>query len=141
MDSDGPEPLATVGQLSSPHFASFFEPPLYTPEDPSSLFDKRPADIPSFPLPPPPHAAPAHAPARASVIAPVRVIVVDHGGHRVGQGPSRVANYQLPPLSGFREWHLNGSIFGVATIPCHAIFTEFEGCKGDTLVGRVKRLE
>lgn len=28
MDSDGPEPLATVGQLSSPRFASFFEPPL-----------------------------------------------------------------------------------------------------------------
>lgn len=24
LDSDGPEPLATVGQLSSPHFASFF---------------------------------------------------------------------------------------------------------------------
>lgn len=30
LDSDGPEPLATVGQLSSPRFASFFEPPLYT---------------------------------------------------------------------------------------------------------------
>jgi len=32
LDSDGPEPLATVGQLSSPRFASFFEPPLYTRE-------------------------------------------------------------------------------------------------------------
>lgn len=29
LDNDGPEPLATVGQLSSPRFASFFEPPLY----------------------------------------------------------------------------------------------------------------
>lgn len=26
LDNDGPEPLATVGQLSSPRFASFFEP-------------------------------------------------------------------------------------------------------------------
>lgn len=37
LDSDGPEPLATVGQLSSPHFASFFfEPSLHTQveEDP-----------------------------------------------------------------------------------------------------------
>lgn len=32
LDTDGPEPLATVGQLSSPRFASFFEPPLYTRE-------------------------------------------------------------------------------------------------------------
>lgn len=31
LDRDGPEPLATVGQLSSPHFASFFEPPLCYP--------------------------------------------------------------------------------------------------------------
>lgn len=33
LDSDGPEPLATVGQLSSPRFASFFEPPLYTHQE------------------------------------------------------------------------------------------------------------
>lgn len=32
LDSDGPEPLAIVGQLSSPRFVSFFEPPLCTHE-------------------------------------------------------------------------------------------------------------
>lgn len=37
LDSDGPEPLATVGQLSSPRFASFFEPPLYTHTRSSSV--------------------------------------------------------------------------------------------------------
>ena len=37
LDSDGPEPLATVGQLSSPRFASFFEPLLYTHKEESSI--------------------------------------------------------------------------------------------------------
>lgn len=57
LDSDGPEPLATVGQLSSPRFASFFEPPLYTHERKSSsieLFQRRARYIAFFaPAPPP----------------------------------------------------------------------------------------
>lgn len=44
MDSDGPEPLATVGQLSSPRFASFFEPSLCTRGDPLRRL-RRPTSI------------------------------------------------------------------------------------------------
>lgn len=36
LDSDGPEPLATVGQLSSPHFASFSSLHYATPRGPTS---------------------------------------------------------------------------------------------------------
>lgn len=57
LDSDGPEPLATVGQLSSPRFASFFEPPLYTHEKRRSssveLFQRR-AQYMAFFAPAPP---------------------------------------------------------------------------------------
>lgn len=41
LDSDGPEPLATVGQLSSPRFASFFEPPLYEYTHEEEIFLRR----------------------------------------------------------------------------------------------------
>lgn len=44
LDSDGPEPLATVGQLSSPRFASFFEPSLCTRGDPLRRL-RRPTSI------------------------------------------------------------------------------------------------
>ena len=131
MDSDGPEPLATVGQLSSPHFASFFEPPLYTPEDPSSLFDKRPTDIPSFPLP---ARRPAHAPARASVICSRSRYRCRPLGSSCGTGgPHGSPAISYHPLSGFRKWHLNGSIFGAATFRCHASLIGFEVCKGGHL--------